>query len=191
MRRTFGLMSAAPTLASGCFQGHSCSVCLSLIIKSFHSHFPTFYADHTHCHTHTNTRSGTHTTPLERHKVKLKINQKQNGGHATQIDVDIQNDGTLLRLLGQLYFCVFHSEPRSRMQFIKFYTTYPACRATPPTHNRANEFCHCICIFATDFVATRSVAVAVAVAVAGAHDVCAISFMVRLLELRVASCCLS
>lgn len=167
-------------------------LCLSV---AHHQEFPLAFSDllcgsHTLPHTHKHPLGHAH-NPLERHKVKLKINQKQNGGHATQIDVDIQNDGTLLRLLGQLYFCVFHSEPRSRMQFIKFYTTYPACRATPPTHNRANEFCHCICIFATDFVATRSVAVAVAVAVAGAHDVCAISFMVRLLELRVASCCLS
>jgi len=73
------------------FQGHIWQIsgcCLSLIIRAG---FPLAFSD---------LLCG---SPLKGHKVKQKINQQQNGGRATQIDVD--KSATSSGLLAKLFFC--------------------------------------------------------------------------------------
>lgn len=99
----------------------------------------------THTHTHARTHRG---SPLKGHKVKLKINQKQNGGRGAQIDVDISKSATLSGLLAQHFFCImfffvfffFGSAKPHAIYKILHYITY---RHRP--RKSANEFCHCIC----------------------------------------------
>lgn len=100
------------------------------------------------CESHTHTQMNTRThrgSPLKGHKVKLKINQKQNGGRGAQIDVDISKSATLSGLLAQHFFCImfffvfFFGSAKPHAIYLH-YITY---RHRP--RKSANEFCHCIC----------------------------------------------
>lgn len=98
-----------PTSASRrLIQGHICQIfgcCLSFIISGL-GLAPCIFRPFmriTHTQTHARTHRG---SPLKGHKVKLKINQKQNGGRGAQIDVDISKSATLSGLLAQHFFCI-------------------------------------------------------------------------------------